>query len=111
MKALFGQGPANQPAADPLPEPPQQSASPHSSRGFVEKYSGTRLSGVRQNSYQRTTDVRVSPTDPAAAPIKSSNKASSMLGYHDHYVVDGGKARIILAALVTPASIMDNMYR
>ena len=24
------------------------------------------------------------------------------------YVVDGGKARIILAALVTPASIMDN---
>ena len=31
-----------------------------------------------------------------------------MLGYHDHYVVDGGKARIILAALVTPASVMDN---
>jgi hypothetical protein len=25
------------------------------------------------------------------------------LGYHDHYVVDGGKRRIILAALVTPA--------
>lgn len=31
-----------------------------------------------------------------------------MLGYRDHYVVDGGKARIILSALVTPASIMDN---
>ena len=31
----------------------------------------------------------------------------SKLGYHTHYVVDGGKARIILAALVTPASIMD----
>ncbi len=30
------------------------------------------------------------------------------LGYHTHYVVDGGKARIILAALVTPASVMDN---
>jgi hypothetical protein len=30
------------------------------------------------------------------------------LGYHTHYVVDGGKARIVLAALVTPASIMDN---
>jgi hypothetical protein len=30
------------------------------------------------------------------------------LGYRDHYVVDGGKARIILSALVTPASIMDN---
>src|SRR5215212_9622287 len=30
------------------------------------------------------------------------------LGYHDHYVVDGGKQRIILAALVTPADVMEN---
>jgi hypothetical protein len=30
------------------------------------------------------------------------------MGYRDQYVVDGGKARIILSALVTPASIMDN---
>jgi Transposase DDE domain len=30
------------------------------------------------------------------------------LGYHDHYVVDGGKARIILEALVTPADVMEN---
>jgi hypothetical protein len=35
-------------------------------------------------------------------------RGSSVLGYRDHYVVDGGKARIILSALVTPASIMDN---
>ena len=31
-----------------------------------------------------------------------------MLGYRDHYVVDRGKDRIILSALVTPSSIMDN---
>jgi hypothetical protein len=31
------------------------------------------------------------------------------LGYHDHYVVDGGKARIVLAALVTPAEVMENL--
>jgi len=31
------------------------------------------------------------------------------VGYHDHYVVDGGKARIILAALVTPADVMENV--
>jgi hypothetical protein len=31
------------------------------------------------------------------------------LGYHDHYVVDGGKGRIILAALVTPADVMENV--
>jgi hypothetical protein len=33
----------------------------------------------------------------------------SALGYHTHYVVDGGKARIILAALVTPADVMENV--
>jgi hypothetical protein len=73
MKALFGQEPVSQLVADS-----------HASRGFVEKYRGTRLNGVRQNSYQRTTDVRVSPTDPDAAPMNSSNKASSVLGYHGH---------------------------
>jgi hypothetical protein len=31
------------------------------------------------------------------------------LGYHDHCVVDGGKRRIILAALVTPADVMENV--
>jgi hypothetical protein len=30
------------------------------------------------------------------------------LGYQDHYVVDGGKARIVLTALVTPAEVQDN---
>jgi hypothetical protein len=30
------------------------------------------------------------------------------LGYHDHYVVDGGKARVILAALVTPTDVMES---
>jgi hypothetical protein len=29
-------------------------------------------------------------------------------GYHDHYAVDGGKARIILGVLVTPADVMEN---
>jgi transposase len=56
-------------------------------------------------SYRRTTDFRVSPTDPDAAPMWHGSRTS--LGYHDHYVVDGGKARIILAALVTPADVME----
>jgi hypothetical protein len=29
-------------------------------------------------------------------------------GYHDHYAVDGGKARIIVEVLVTPADVMEN---
>jgi transposase len=57
-------------------------------------------------SYRRTTDFRVSPTDPDAAPMWNGSRTS--LGYHDHYVVDGGKRRIILAALVTPADVMEN---
>jgi transposase len=58
-------------------------------------------------SYRRTTDFRVSPTDPDATPMRTAGRTS--LGYHDHYVVDGGKARVILSALVTPADVMENV--
>ena len=57
--------------------------------------------------YQRITDRKVSTTDADAAPM-SKGGGIATLGYHDHYVVDGGKARIILAALVTPADVQDN---
>jgi transposase len=56
--------------------------------------------------YQRATDRRVSPTDPDAALMHVGGHAA--LGYHDHYVVDGGKRRIILHAVVTPADVMEN---
>jgi len=36
------------------------------------------------------------------------HKDGSHLGYQTHYVVDGGKSRIILTALVTPAEVMEN---
>jgi transposase len=58
-------------------------------------------------SYRRTSDFRVNPTDPDATPMRT--KHGTVLGYHDHYVVDGGKARIILAALITPADVMENV--
>jgi len=41
-------------------------------------------------------------------PCSLKGEVSAVLGYRDHYIVDGGKARIILSALVAPASIMDN---
>ena len=75
---------------------------------LVTKYNGKRLSGIRKPHYQRITDDRVSPIDPDAAPMQPSGGGSARLGYRDHYVVDGGKARIILSTLVTPASITDN---
>jgi transposase len=58
------------------------------------------------SSYQRLTDFRGSPTDPDAALMNDGRRPA--LGYHDHYVVDGGKARIILYPLVTPADVMEN---
>jgi transposase len=60
------------------------------------------------HGYERTAAVKVSTTDPDAAPMRAYLGERTKLGYHDHYVVDGGKARIILAALVTPADVMEN---
>ncbi len=57
--------------------------------------------------YQRTADLKVSTTDPDATPMRLKG-GGSHLGYHVHYVVDGGKARIILQALVSPSEVMDN---
>ncbi len=56
--------------------------------------------------YQRVADLQVSTTDPDATLMLTKNGAD--LGYHTHFVVDGGKARIILHVLVTPSEVMDN---
>jgi len=57
--------------------------------------------------YQRTSDFKVSTTDPDATAMRLKG-GGTHLGYHTHYVVDGGKARIILQVLVTPSEVMDN---
>src|SRR2546427_5370478 len=56
--------------------------------------------------YQRVADLQVSTTDPDATLMLTKNGAD--LGYHTHFVVDGGKSRIILNVLVTPSEVMDN---
>jgi transposase len=55
--------------------------------------------------YERKSDRLVSRTDPDAVPMKTDGQRTT-LGYRDHYVIDGGKARIILNALVTPADVI-----
>jgi transposase len=67
-----------------------------------------RLDPTRElgHGYQRLSDLRASPTDPDAALMNDGRRPA--LGYHNHYVVDGGKQRIVLAALVTPADVMEN---
>jgi transposase len=59
--------------------------------------------------YRRIADLRVSTTDPDASPMQHKNKSTSRLGYQTHYVVDGGKARVILDVLVTPAEVTENL--
>jgi hypothetical protein len=53
---------------------------------------------------RRRSDLEASLTDPDATVMDPTNGAR--LGYRVHYVVDGGKARIIVAALVTPSEVI-----
>src|SRR5215218_2411338 len=62
---------------------------------------------IVRGGYRRRSDYELSPTDPDASLMQHKRGASRM-GYHAHYVVDGGKARVILQALVTPADVTEN---
>jgi transposase len=57
--------------------------------------------------YQRLSSRKISRTDPDATPMLV-RYGGTALGYQDHYLVDGGKARLILHALVTPGDVMEN---
>ena len=67
---------------------------------------GAQDRSVKGRSYQRMADYFVSTTDPDATLMETTKGAD--MGYRTHYVVDGGKARIILGVLVTPSEVMDN---
>jgi transposase len=58
--------------------------------------------------YRRKADFLASSTDPDSSPMKRRESKGSHLGYYAHYVVDGGKSRIILNTLVTPFEVTEN---
>lgn len=58
------------------------------------------------NWRERTSDSRASKTDPDASSMTWTG--SDRLGYQTNYVVDGGKARIILDVLGTPSEVTEN---
>jgi len=89
--------------------PPAPTASaPSPFRRLVETYRHAHRSPLRKKTrYVRVADWKVSRTDPDASPMKSPGSRTK-LGYHSQYVVDGGRARIILATLVTSATVMEN---
>jgi transposase len=59
-----------------------------------------------ERRYPRSSDFIVSTTDPDATHLRQRDGVR--LGYQDHYVVDGGKARIILTALVASAEVSED---
>jgi transposase len=63
---------------------------------------------VSRGGYRRMSDGLLSRTDPDATHTGRA-RATSRLGYNAHYVVFGGKACVILSALVVPADVKDNL--
>jgi transposase len=57
--------------------------------------------------YERISNRKVSTTDPDATPLTMAD-GRSVLGYQAHYMIDGGKARIILHALTMSGDVMEN---
>jgi Transposase DDE domain len=58
--------------------------------------------------YRRLSAERVSRTDPDATLMRTAGGGRAVLGYQTHYVVDGGRARIILHALTTPGDVRES---
>ena len=106
---------AGEQEARPVPAPLPTSLSPHE-REVLSQQNAARHDWLEQlgaqdrqqtsRGYQRVADLQVSTTDPDATLMLTKNGAD--LGYHTHFVVDGGKARIILQVLVTLSEVMDN---
>jgi hypothetical protein len=63
---------------------------------------------VKGSWYRRKADFLASKTDPDSSLMRRRESKGSHLGYYTHYVVDGGKSRIILNALVTPFEVTEN---
>ena len=87
---------------DQIPHPPEQ-PEPDMLEEWVESYQNS-LAYEKRDTYVSKASYKTSLTDADATALRKS----SHLGYHTHYVVDGGRHRIILGALVTPANIQDN---
>jgi transposase len=89
------------------PEPPATLAAMNEARWDL--LAECRLDPARPaaQGYERQSDHQVSTTDPDAVAMRTRGERA-VLGYHNHYVIDGSKARIILNALVTPADVMEN---
>ncbi len=102
-----GAGSTRPPAVSAPDSAPDELAAANAARHAWIAEEGRQNRQARDRDYRRISDLKASRTDPDASLMHRS-KGGSHLGYHTHYVVDGGKARIILQALVTPSEVMEN---
>jgi hypothetical protein len=58
-------------------------------------------------SYERSSSRKLSRTDPDATPMAMRDRRT-VLGYQDHSLIDGSRARIILHACVTPGDVSES---
>src|SRR6266516_901423 len=98
-------------APQPLPTPLTQAEHETLTQSNQERHDWIEQLGAQNRrmttrGYQRLADLWVSTTDPDATRMET--KTGSDMGYRTHYVVDGGKSRIILQVLVAPSEVMDN---
>ncbi len=87
----------------PATDPPPEQATPR-----WDLLATCRLDPQRPpfGPYQRISDRTVSRTDPDACALLMRD-GRSVLGYQTHELVDGGRARLILRALVTPGDVTE----
>jgi transposase len=114
LAELFAEG-GTQAAGAPEPEPLPVDLPEDALRGLAETNArrhdwiaeeGRQDRDGMRGDYRRVADFKASTTDPDATLMPL--KRGVHMGYHVHYAVDGGKARIILQALVTPSEVMEN---
>ena len=95
----------------PLGPPPgearEELAEANAARRDWVSSAGRQRREVARGHYRLVADSRASRTDPDAS-LMQRRAGGSHPGYHAHYVVDGGRARIVLNALVTPSEVMEN---
>jgi transposase len=99
------------PATDALPtatdEGLQKDDAQKKSKDWISR-NGRQERTFSSGPRQRTADRLLSTTDPEATPMRLGSEGETKLGYQAHYVVDGGKARVILNVLVTPSEVTEN---
>jgi transposase len=96
-------------AADALPTAGEESLKENNARSedWISR-DGRQDRSFSSGTRKRTADRLMSTTDPDATPMRLGSEGQTKLGYQAHYLVDGGKARVILNVLVTPSEVSEN---